>query len=65
LRADLRDIAAKSDHVRNLLEQAEAADRALAATVPSPRPLREQPEPVMPHVDEPAAAVEDEEEATG
>jgi len=64
LRADLRDIAAKSDHVRNLLEQAEAADRALAATVPSPRPLREQPEQVVVHADEPVAS-DDEEKATG
>jgi hypothetical protein len=61
LRADLQELASKSDHVRALLDQAEAADRALATAAPSPRPLRDEPEPVAVGVD--GAEDEDDEEA--
>ena len=63
LRANLQSVAAKSDHVRALLEQAESADRALASASPSPRPLREQPEPAVAE-NEGEGARDDEDEAT-
>ena len=45
LREGLQAVASRSDYVRALLEQAEASDRALAAIVPSPRAIREEPAP--------------------
>jgi len=41
LRRGLEEVASKSDYVRALLQQAEAADRALIDTAPQPRPLRQ------------------------
>ncbi len=43
LRKGMEDLAAKSDYVRALLQQAEIADRTLIDAAPSPRPLRDAP----------------------
>lgn len=62
LRRGLEEVASKSDYVRALLQQAEAADRALIDTAPQPRPLRQdaRQEPRALDAEE---AVEDAEEA--
>ena len=61
LREGLQAVASRSDYVRALLEQAEASDRALAAIVPSPRAIREEPAP--PAVDDDLAEDTDDEES--
>lgn len=62
LREGLQALAEKSDYVRSLLDQTEQADRALASVAPSPRPLREEPEPMASDVADEES--EDEAEAT-